>query len=106
MTRERDGRMWSLAHRLAKLGEYQNCQAIEWELRAFGYPQAPQLLCREQVRERLDSICAEARKGFVGIIDRSSLSLGRLKLTILDEQLKRGSGTNDNSRSYACCQMR
>jgi hypothetical protein len=43
MTRERDERMWNLAYRLAQSGQYQNYQAIEWELRAFGYPQAPQL---------------------------------------------------------------
>jgi hypothetical protein len=73
MSRERDERMWT--HRLAKSGQYQNYQAIEWELRAFGYPQAPQLLCREQVRKRLDTVCAEARRGFVEITDRSSLIL-------------------------------
>jgi hypothetical protein len=65
MTRERDERMWNLAYRLAQSGEYRNYRAIEWELRAFGYPQAPQLLCRERVRESLDSMCAEAWKGFV-----------------------------------------
>ena len=75
MSRERDERMWNLAYRLAQSGQYQTYQAIEWELRAFGYPQAPQLLCREQVRERLDSVCAEARKGFLEITDRSSLIL-------------------------------
>ena len=62
MTRECDERMWNLAYRLAQSGEYRNYQAIEWELRAFGYPQAPHLLCRERVRERLDSMCAEALK--------------------------------------------
>jgi hypothetical protein len=67
--------MWNLAYRLAQSGEYRNYLAIEWELQAFGYPQAPQLLCRERVRERLDSMCAEARKGFLEITDRSSLIL-------------------------------
>jgi len=65
MTRECDERMWNLAYRLAQSGEHQNYQAIEWELRAFGYPRAPQLLCYERVREKLDGMCAEARKGFV-----------------------------------------
>jgi hypothetical protein len=65
MTRERDERMWNLAYRLAQSGEHRNYLAIEWELLAFGHPQAPQLLCRERVREKLDSMCAEARKGFV-----------------------------------------
>jgi hypothetical protein len=64
MTRECDERMWNLAYRLAQSGEHQNYQAIEWELRAFGYPRAPQLLCHERVREKLDGMCAEARKGF------------------------------------------
>jgi hypothetical protein len=54
MTRECDERMWNLAYRLAQSGEHQNYQAIEWELRAFGYPRAPQLLCYERVREKLD----------------------------------------------------
>lgn len=66
MTRECDERMWNLAYRLAQSGEYRDCEAIEWELRAFGYPQAPQLLCRERVHERLNCICAEARRGLVG----------------------------------------
>ena len=65
MARECDERMWNLAYRLAQSGEHQNYQAIEWELRAFGYPRAPQLLCHERVREKLDAMCAETRKGFV-----------------------------------------
>ena len=65
MTRECDERMWNLAYRLAQSGEHRNYQAIEWELRAFGFPQACQLLDYERVRERLDGLCAEARKGFV-----------------------------------------
>ena len=65
MARECDERMWNLAYRLAQSGEHQNYQAIEWELRAFGYPRAPQLLCHERVREKLDAMCAETWKGFV-----------------------------------------
>ena len=65
MTRECDERMWNLAYRLAQSGEHQNYQAIEWELRAFGYTRAPQLLCHERVREKLDAMCAETRKRFV-----------------------------------------
>ena len=65
MSRERDERMWNLAYSLAKSGEHRNYQAIEWELRAFGYPRARQLLDQERVRETLDGICAEAQKGFV-----------------------------------------
>ena len=67
MTRECDERMWNLAYRLAQSGEHRNYQAIEWELRAFGYPQALQLLRHERVHEKLDGMCAEAliriRKG-------------------------------------------
>jgi hypothetical protein len=62
MTREFDERMWNLAYRLARSAEHQNYQAIEWELQAFGYPQARQLLYHERVRERLDGICAEAQQ--------------------------------------------
>jgi hypothetical protein len=54
--------MWNLAYRLARSGEHRNYQAIEWELRASGYPQARQLLDREQVRERLDDMCAVAQR--------------------------------------------
>jgi len=62
MTRECDERMWNLAYRLARSGEHQNYQAIEWELRASGFPRARQLLDHERVREKLDGMCAEARK--------------------------------------------
>ena len=65
MTRECDERMWNLAYRLARSGKHRNYQAIEWELRAFGYPQARQLLDHERVRERLDRQCVEAQKGFL-----------------------------------------
>jgi hypothetical protein len=51
MTREFDERMWNLVYRLARSAEHQNYQAIEWELQAFGYPQARQLLYHERVRE-------------------------------------------------------
>ena len=66
MTRERDERMWNLAYRLAQSGDHRNYQAIEWELQAFGYPRARQLLDHERVREKLDGICADARKEIVG----------------------------------------
>jgi hypothetical protein len=61
MTRECDEQMWNLTYRLACSGEHRNYQAIEWELRASGYPQAPQLLDCERVRERLDGMCAVAQ---------------------------------------------
>ena len=62
MTRECDERMWNLAYRLARSAEHRNYQAIEWELQAFGYPQARQLLYHERIRERLDGVCAEVQK--------------------------------------------
>jgi hypothetical protein len=54
--------MWNLAYRLARSGEHQNYQAIEWELQASGFPQARRLLNFERVHEKLDGICAEAGK--------------------------------------------
>jgi hypothetical protein len=62
MTRECDERMWNLAYRLARSGEHQNYQAIEWELQASGFPRSRLLLNCERVREKLDGICAEAQK--------------------------------------------
>jgi hypothetical protein len=61
MTRECDERMWNLAYRLAECGEHRNYQDIEWELQAFGFPHARQLLGYERVREKLDSMCTDAR---------------------------------------------
>ena len=61
MTRECDERMWNLAYSLAQSGEHRNCQAIEWELRAFGHSRARQLLRPERVRKKLDGMCTEAR---------------------------------------------
>ena len=43
MSGERNERMWNLAYRLARCGEHRDYQAIEWELQAYGYPQARQL---------------------------------------------------------------
>ena len=65
MTRERDERMWNLAYRLAQSGVHRNYRSIEWELQAFGYPRARQLLYDERVRKRIDGICAKARNRFV-----------------------------------------
>lgn len=62
MSRECDERMWNLAYRLARCGEHRNYQAIEWELQAYGYPQARQLQYHDRVRERLDAICAKAQR--------------------------------------------
>ena len=61
--RRKEERMWTLAYEMARSGEYQGYQAIEWELRSLGYPRARQLLDNEQMRERLDRMCTEAQKG-------------------------------------------
>ena len=66
MSRECDERMWNLAYRLAQSGDHRNYLAIEWELQAFGYPQARQLLYHTRGRERLDVICAEAQRSPTG----------------------------------------
>ncbi len=65
MTRECDERMWNLAYRLARSGEHRNYQAIEWELRAFGYPQARQLLDHERVVKGWTECAPKLRKEFV-----------------------------------------
>ncbi len=62
MSRERDERMWVLAYKLAKSGEYTGWWDIEVELWTQGFSRARQLLDDEQIRERLDTMCAEARK--------------------------------------------
>lgn len=61
VSRSKENRMWRLADQLARSGEYQGYQPIEWELRSLGYTRARQLLDDEQIRERLDRLCAEAR---------------------------------------------
>ena len=38
--RRKEERMWTLAYEMARSGEYQGYQAIEWELRSLGYPRA------------------------------------------------------------------
>ena len=62
MSRKRDERMWALAYNLAQSGEHTGWWAIEVELRVQGFSRARQLLDDEQVRERLDRMCAKARK--------------------------------------------
>ena len=62
MSRQRDEYTWILAHKLARSGEYSGWWAIELELKVQGFLRARQLLDDKQVRERLDRMCAEARK--------------------------------------------
>jgi hypothetical protein len=74
MSRECNERMWNLAYRLAHCGEHRNYQAIEWELQAYGYPQARQLLYHARVRARLDAICAEAQRSPTEAFDSDRLT--------------------------------
>jgi len=62
MSRVRDDVMWALAYNLAQSGEYPGWCDIEVELEGQGFSRAHQLLDDEQIRERLDVMCVEARK--------------------------------------------
>ncbi len=62
MSRVRDDVMWALAYNLAQSGEYAGWWDIEVELIDQEFSRARQLLDDEQIRERLDTMCAEARK--------------------------------------------
>ena len=61
-SRAKEERMWKLAHEMAQSGEFSSWHIIEALLRAGGYPRARYLLDNERVRERLDRMCAQARK--------------------------------------------
>ncbi len=60
VSREKEERMWRLADQMARSGRYSGWWEIEVELRTLGFPRARQLLDNEQVRERLDRMCAKA----------------------------------------------
>ncbi len=62
MSRVRDDVMWALAYNLAQSGDYTGWWEIEFELKDQGFSRARQLLDDEQISERLDTMCAEARK--------------------------------------------
>ncbi len=62
MSRVRDDVMWALAYNLAQSGEYAGWWDIEVELTDQEFSRAHQLLDDEQIRERLDTMCDEARK--------------------------------------------
>ncbi len=54
--------MWDLVYELARSGGFTDWLQIDGELRKRGYSRARQLLDDERTRERLDRMCAEARK--------------------------------------------
>ncbi len=62
MSRERKERMWGWALKFARSGDHSGWWSIEKELQALGYAAAKRWLSEED-RERLDQLCAEARKG-------------------------------------------
>ena len=62
MSRVRDDIMWALAYNLAQSGEYAGWWDIEAELESQEFSRARQLLDDKQIRERLDTMCSEARK--------------------------------------------
>ncbi len=61
-SRAKEERMWDLADKMARSGEYSNWLSIEWELRSRGYIRAHQLLDDEWIRDRLDRLCDAARE--------------------------------------------
>ncbi len=62
MSRVRDEIMWALAYNLAQSGEYARWWDIESELKNQEFSRARQLLDDKQIRQRLDTMCSEARK--------------------------------------------
>ena len=53
---------WDLGYTLARSGDFTGWLQIDEELRKSGYSRARQLLDDERTRERLNQMCAEARK--------------------------------------------
>ncbi len=62
MSQVRDEVMWALAYNLAQSGEHVGWRDIEAELMSQEFSRARELLDDKQIRERLDRMCAEARK--------------------------------------------
>ena len=62
MSRVRADVMWALAYNLAQSGEYAGWWDIEAELKNQEFSRARQLLDNQQIRQRLDTMCSEARK--------------------------------------------
>ena len=56
--------VWDLGYTLARSGDFMGWLQIDGALRKWGYSRARQLLDDERTRERLDRMCAEARKDF------------------------------------------
>ena len=63
MSTTSDNRLTGRAYHLAHSGGYFGWSAVERELEAEGYCRAHYLLENGRIREELNTICAEARKG-------------------------------------------
>ena len=62
ISREKDELMWTVAEKMAKSGEHLGWRSIEAELSELGYSRAQLLLDNEETRNRIDGMCAVARK--------------------------------------------
>ena len=65
-SRQKEERIWKLAYKMARSGEYSGWLPIEWGLQSMGYSRVHQLLDDEAIREQLDRMCAKAQKGRTG----------------------------------------
>ena len=68
ISRQKEERMWALAEKFAKSGDYIGWWDVEPKLRSLGYSRARSLLNNEGVRARLDRICTEARESRISRI--------------------------------------
>ncbi len=68
ISRQKEERMWALAEKFAKSGDYIGWWDVEPKLRSLGYSRARSLLDNEGVRARLDRICTEARESRISRI--------------------------------------
>ena len=50
------------AEELARSGKHENWLSIEFALRAQGFSNAREALDRDWVRERIDTLCSEAKR--------------------------------------------
>jgi hypothetical protein len=60
---DQDWKLWATACELAKSGNYPNASYIEMELTSQGYKNVHEISDDAWARQRLTSMCFEARKG-------------------------------------------
>jgi hypothetical protein len=68
ISRQKEERMWTLAEKFAKSGDYIGWWDIEPKLRSLSHFRARSLLENESVRAKLNRICTEARKSRISRI--------------------------------------